>query len=331
MSKTKENSCCENISRGELILFSGNSNLKLAESVAAEIGQELGKAEVQTFGDGEISVKINEPVRGKDVYIIQPTSYPSNNNLMELLIMIDACRRASAGYVNAIIPYYGYARQDRKTRGREPITAKLVANLIAVAGADRVVTMDLHAGQIQGYFDIPVDHFTAIRLLSETFKDMAYGKSDEFVVVSPDLGGVVRARSFADYLKLGIAIIEKRRPRPNVSEVMNVIGDFEGKNCILVDDMIDTGGTIINAAHHLLDNGAKDVYIAATHGVLSGNAVEKLENSRVKELVITDTISLSSKKETSKIKQVSIAPLLAEAIKRINTYKSISGLFEDGK
>lgn len=316
---------------GSLQLFTLNSNRPLAEEIAEHIGVPLGKCTVSHFSDGETQINIEESVRGRDVFVIQSTSEPVNDNLMELLIFVDALKRASAKTINIVLPYYGYARQDRKTRGREPITAKLVANLIAVAGADRVVTMDLHAGQIQGYFDIPVDHFTAIRLLSETFKDMAYGKSDEFVVVSPDLGGVVRARSFADYLKLGIAIIEKRRPRPNVSEVMNVIGDFEGKNCILVDDMIDTGGTIINAAHHLLDNGAKDVYIAATHGVLSGNAVEKLENSRVKELVITDTISLSSKKETSKIKQVSIAPLLAEAIKRINTYKSISGLFEDGK
>lgn len=331
MTNSKEIPVCYRISRGEIILFSGNSNLKLAESVAEVIGEELGKAEVKTFGDGEISVKINEPVRGKDVFIIQPTSYPSNDNLMELLIMVDACRRASAGYVNVVIPYYGYARQDRKTRGREPITSKLVANLITTAGADRVITMDLHAGQIQGYFDIPVDHFTAIRLLASVFKDIAYEKADDFVVVSPDLGGVVRARSFADYLKLGIAIIEKRRPRPNVSEVMNVIGDFKGKNCILVDDMIDTGGTIINAVNHLIDNGAKDVYIAATHGVLSGNAVERIDKSRVKKLVITDTISLSSKKQSDKIKQVSIAPLLAEAIRRINTYESISGLFEDGK
>lgn len=321
---------CENPNRGEMIIFSGNANLKLAEEVAMEVGQELGKAEVHTFADGEISVKINEAVRGKDVYIIQPTSTPSNDNLMELLILVDACRRASAGFVNVVVPYYGYARQDRKTRGREPITAKLVANLITVAGADRVVTMDLHAGQIQGYFDIPVDHFTAIRLLSELFEE-AYGNTDDYVVVSPDLGGVVRARSFADYLKLGIAIIEKRRPRPNVAEVMNVIGDFKGKNCILVDDMIDTGGTIVNAVNHLVENGAKDVYIAATHGVLSGKAIERINNSKVKKLYITDTIYLPSSKQSDKIEQVSIAPLLAEAIKRINTYESISGLFEDGK
>ncbi|MGO3018910.1 MAG: ribose-phosphate diphosphokinase [Anaerococcus sp.] len=331
MTNSSESSLKPRFTRGDLILFSGNSNLKLAEKVAEVIGQELGKAEVQTFGDGEISVKINEPVRGKDVYIIQPTSNPSNDNLMELLIMVDACKRASARFVNVVVPYYGYARQDRKTRGREPITAKLVANLITTAGADRVVTMDLHAGQIQGYFDIPVDHFTAIRLLADTFKEEAYGKSDDYVVVSPDLGGVVRARSFADYLKLGIAIIEKRRPKPNVAEIMSVIGDFKGKNCILVDDMIDTGGTIINAVNHLVDNGAKNVYIAATHGVLSGHAVERIDNSRVNKLVITDTISISTKKYSSKIQQVSIAPLLGEAIRRINTYESVSGLFEDNK
>lgn len=330
MTQNSEN-CCSHVSRGDLIIFSGNSNLKLAESVAKSIGIELGKAEVQKFSDGEINVKINEAVRGKDVYIIQPTSFPTNDNLMELLIMVDACKRASAGFVNVVIPYYGYARQDRKTRGREPITAKLIANLITVAGASRVITMDLHAGQIQGYFDIPVDHFTAIRLLSEQFKERAYNKPDEYVVVSPDLGGVTRARAFADYLKLGIAIIEKRRPRPNVSEVMSVIGDFKGKHCILFDDIVDTGGTIINAATHLIENGAKDVSITATHGVLSGNAVERLDNSRVKELIITDTIFLPSRKKSDKIKQVSIAPLLGEAIRRINTYESISGLFEDGK
>ena len=331
MTSSKNCSNMGHIQRGELVLFSGNSNLELAEKMAETLGKSLGKAEVQKFADGEINVKINQAVRGKDVYIVQPTSTPTNDNLMELLIMIDACRRASAGYVNAVIPYYGYARQDRKTRGREPISAKLVANLITVAGADRVVTMDLHAGQIQGYFDIPVDHFTAVRLLATYFKDIAYNKPDEFVVVSPDLGGVTRARSFADYLKLTIAIIEKRRPRPNVSEVMNVIGDFKGKKCILVDDMIDTAGTICNAAKYLKENGAKEVYIAATHGVLSGNAMERLEKSVVKEIVITDTINLSESKKIDKIKQVSIAPLLAEAIRRINEYDSISGLFEDGK
>ena len=315
------------VQRGELKLLSGNSNIKLAQSVAKNLGINLTEADINKFKDGEISIKINESIRGKDVFIMQPTSAPTNDNIMELLIMIDACRRASAGYINAVIPYYGYARQDRKTRGREPITAKLVANLLTVAGANRVITMDLHAGQIQGYFDIPVDHFSAIRLLSTHFKSFAYDKPEEFVVVSPDLGGVRRAREFADYLKLPIAIIEKRRPMPNVSEVMSVIGDFEGKHAIIVDDMIDTAGTITNAADFLVANGAKDVYLVATHGVFSGDAIKKLQKPSVKEVVITDTIELTEEKKIDKIVQLSIAPLLAEAIHRINTYESISGLF----
>jgi len=319
------------IQRGELKLLSGNANPKLSESIANALGVNLGESEIEKFSDGEIKIKINESIRGKDVYIVQPTSYPTNDNLMELLIMVDACRRASAGYINAIIPYYGYARQDRKTRGREPITAKLVANLLTIAGVDRIITMDLHAGQIQGYFDIPVDHFSAIRLLSSYFTDMAYDKPDDFVVVSPDLGGVRRAREFSDYLKLPIAIIEKRRPMPNVSEVMSVIGDFKGKHAILVDDMVDTAGTITNAANYLIENGAKDVYIAATHGVFSGKAIERLSDSSVKEVIITNTIELPKEKQLDKIKQLEVGPLLAEAIHRINTYESISGLFDDGE
>ena len=317
------------IHRGELKLLSGNANPKLSESIAKALGVELGESDIEKFSDGEIKIKINESIRGKDVYIVQPTSYPTNDNLMELLIMVDACRRASAGYINAIIPYYGYARQDRKTSGREPITAKLVANLLTIAGVDRIVTMDLHAGQIQGYFDIPVDHFSAIRLLSSYFTDMAFDKPDDFVVVSPDLGGVRRAREFSDYLKLPIAIIEKRRPMPNVSEVMSVIGDFKGKHAILVDDMVDTAGTITNAANYLIENGAKDVYIAATHGVFSGKAIERLSDSSVKEVIITNTIELPKEKQLDKIKQLEVGPLLAEAIHRINTYESISGLFDD--
>lgn len=319
------------IQRGELKLLTGNANKKLAQSIAESLGVELGTAEIEKFSDGEIKIKINESIRGKDVYIVQPTSYPTNDNLMELLIMIDACRRASAGYINAIIPYYGYARQDRKTRGREPITAKLVANLLTVAGASRIVTMDLHAGQIQGYFDIPVDHFSAIKLLASYFNGMAYDKSEDYVVVSPDLGGVRRARQFSDYLKLPIAIIEKRRPMPNVSEVMSVIGDFKGKHAILVDDMVDTAGTITNAANYLMENGAKDVYIASTHGVFSGKAIERLSDSSVKEVIVTNTIELPKEKQLDKIKQLEVGPLLAEAIHRINTYESISGLFDDGE
>lgn len=319
------------VHRGELKLLSGNANPKLAQAVSDSLGIELGESEIEKFSDGEIKIKINESIRGKDVYIMQPTSSPTNDNLMELLIIIDACRRASAGYINAIIPYYGYARQDRKTRGREPITAKLVANLITEAGADRVVTMDLHAGQIQGYFDIPVDHFSAIKLLASYFDDKAFDKPEEWVVVSPDLGGVRRARQFSDYLKLPIAIIEKRRPMPNVSEVMSVIGDFKGKHAILIDDMVDTAGTITNASKYLIDNGAKDVYIAATHGVFSGPAIKRLKDSNVKEVIITDTIELPEEKKIDKIKQLEVGPLLAEAIHRINTYESISGLFSDGE
>ncbi|MCI5840208.1 MAG: ribose-phosphate pyrophosphokinase [Peptoniphilaceae bacterium] len=317
--------------RGEMVIFSGNSNLELAERIAESIGQELGKVNVSHFKDGEISVEIKDPVRGKDVFIVQSTSAPTNNNLMELLIMIDACKRASAGYVNVVVPYYGYARQDRKTRGREPITSKLVANLMTVAGADRVITVDLHAGQIQGYFDIPVDHFSAVSLLAKYFRDKydACNPDKNFVVVSPDLGGVTRARNFANYLKCAIAIIEKRRPRPNVSEVMNVIGDYEGKNCILVDDMIDTAGTITNAANFLAEHGAGKIYIAATHGVLSGDAVEKITNSKVEEVVFSDTIYIPQSKRISKISQISMAPLLGEAMRRIHTNESISGLFEE--
>lgn len=319
----------ENGPRGDMTLFTGNSNPKLAQDIADCLGVELGKMEVSHFKDGEISVKIDESVRGKDVYIIQPTSTPTNNNLMELLIMIDACKRASAAFVNAVVPYYGYARQDRKTRGREPITAKLVANLITTAGASRVITFDLHAGQIQGYFDIPVDHFSAMEVLTEPFKEIIGDNNDDYVVVSPDLGGVTRARKFADLLKLPIAIIEKRRPKPNMSEVMNIIGDYQGKNCILVDDLIDTAGTICNAADVLRDKGAKDIYIAATHPVLSGDAITKIQNSSVKKMFVSDTIVLPEEKKIDKIEQVTIAPLLSETIRRVNSCKSISELFDE--
>ena len=313
------------IQRGELKLIAGNSNIKLAESVAKSLGIKLTESETSKFKDGEISIKINESIRGKDIFIIQPTSSPTNDNIMELLIMIDACRRASAGYINAVIPYYGYARQDRKTRGREPITAKLVANLLTVAGADRVITMDLHAGQIQGYFDIPVDHLTAVPTLANYFKDFV--NPEEYIVVSPDLGGVTRARNFANELNLPIAIIEKRRPRPNVSEVMNIIGEIEGKNAILVDDIIDTAGTICNAAIALKKSGAKNVYGCATHGVLSGPAVERLENSVMEKFIITDTIDFKDADKCKKIDVVSVAPILADAIKRVNTNTSVSAMF----
>lgn len=307
-------------------ILTGNSNRELVKNIASRLGLDLANCDVTTFSDGEINVEINETVRGADVFIIQPTHAPVNDNLMELLIMIDACHRASAGRINAVIPYYGYARQDRKTRPREPITAKLVANLIEKAGADRVVLMDLHAGQIQGYFDVPVDHLSAIRILARYFKD----KVDEnSVVVSPDLGGVTRAREFANYLNLPIAIIEKRRPKPNVSEVMNIIGDIEGKTCILVDDIIDTAGTICQAAKKLEELGATKVYGAASHGVLSGPAIERIMDSCLEEFVITDSIPLPDLPQVrEKIKVVSVAELFARAIRIIHDNDSIATIFD---
>ncbi|MEB3429047.1 ribose-phosphate pyrophosphokinase [Citroniella saccharovorans] len=312
---------------GKLKVFTGSSNVKLAEDIVKNIGIELGKIKIEKFKDGEISVVIDETVRGYDIYIIQPTSTPVNDNLMELLIMIDAAKRASAGRINAVIPYYGYARQDRKTRGREPISAKLVADLLEMAGADRVISMDLHAGQIQGYFNIPVDHLSAVKTLSKYFKNLVKNQ-DDWVIVSPDLGGVTRARKFSNFLNLPIAIIEKRRPKPNVSEVMNIIGDIDGKNCIIIDDIIDTAGTITNAANALIDRGAKEVYITASHGVLSGPAIERIDSSVVKKCVITDTIDISNKEKSDKIEIVSVAPIIANVIKNINTNDSVSKLFD---
>ncbi|WP_295149456.1 ribose-phosphate pyrophosphokinase [uncultured Peptoniphilus sp.] len=315
-----------NTVNGEVLVFTGNSNLSLVDKICEDMGIEKGAGTVSTFSDGEISIDIGVSVRGKDVFVIQSTSSPVNDNLMELLILIDGLKRASAGRINAVIPYYGYARQDRKTKAREPITSKLVANLITKAGADRVVAMDLHAGQIQGYFDIPVDHLTAVPYLARYFKDIV--NEDDFVVVSPDLGGVTRTRKFANELNLPIAIIEKRRPKANVSEVMNIIGDVEGKSVILVDDIADTAGTITKAADALKSRGAKKVYGAATHGVLSGPAIERLENSSLEKFVITDTIELPEEKKIDKIDIVSVAPIFASAIKRINTSTSVSEMFE---
>lgn len=316
----------KNTGCGELSIISGNSNIPLAEEVCKHLGVELGDTIVNHFKDGEINLNITSSARGKDVFVIQPTSTPVNDNLMELLILIDALKRASAGRINAVIPYYGYARQDRKTKAREPITAKLVANLIATAGADRVVTMDLHAGQIQGYFDIPVDHLSALSKLAQYFEPLV--KEDEdFIVVSPDLGGVTRTRKFANYLKLPIAIIEKTRPRPNENEVMNVIGDIEGKNVILVDDIIDTGGTICKAAEVLVQRGAKKVYGAATHGVLSDKAVNRIEDSVLEEFIITDTIAQPEENIKNKIKVVHVGDLIAQAIDRIHNNESISVIF----
>ena len=306
-------------------VFSGNANLPLAEKITANLGVPLGKVNVTSFSDGETRVEIDENVRGMDVFIIQPTCAPVNVTLMELLIMIDATKRASADRITAVIPYYGYARQDRKVAPRTPISAKLVADLITAAGATRVVCVDLHAGQIQGFFNIPVDHIYATPVLLEYIKN---NFDDDIVVVSPDAGGVERARAFAKRLGTNLAIIDKRRPRPNVSEVMNIIGEVEGKTAVLLDDMIDTAGTITQAAEALQKNGAKQVYACATHAVLSGPAMERIEKSPIKELVVTNTIPpMKGALQSAKIKRLSVGSLLGEAIKRIHCGESVSSLF----
>lgn len=306
-------------------IFTGNSHPALAEEVAKIMGKPLGKATVSTFSDGEISVNLWETVRGIDTYIVQPTCGPVNNSLMEVLIMIDAMKRASAGRINAVIPYYGYARQDRKAKARDPITAKLVADLLVAAGADRVVTMDLHAAQIQGYFNIPVDHLVGMPILVKYFKEK---NLDDLVIVSPDHGSVTRARNMAQPLNAPIAIVDKRRPEPNKSEIMNIIGEIEGKTAILVDDMIDTAGTITNAANALKELGAKEVYACATHPILSGPAIERIADSAIKELVLLNTTPIPEQKIIEKIKVLSVAPLFAEAMMRIFTNDSISKLFD---
>lgn len=313
--------------RGKKIkIFSGNANRELAAKICKELGIPLGDAEVNRFSDGEINVNISETVRGADVFIIQPVSPPEvNTYLMELLIMIDALKRASAGRITAVIPYYGYARQDRKAKARDPISAKLVANLIEAAGADRLLTMDLHAAQIQGYFDIPVDNLIGGPILADYFNGLGI---EDLVVVSPDLGSVTRSRKFADMLDAPIAIIDKRRPKANVSEIMNIIGEIEGKNVILVDDLIDTAGTICNAAAALKEMGAKDVYACCTHAVLSGPAFERIENSAIKRLVVLDTILLPDTKVKENMKVLSVAPIFAESIRRIFTNESVSRLFD---
>ncbi|MDD4564517.1 MAG: ribose-phosphate diphosphokinase [Eubacteriales bacterium] len=306
-------------------IFTGNSNHELAEEIASIMGKPLGNASVSKFRDGEISVSLWETVRGIDTYIVQSTCNPVNDSLMELLIMIDAMKRASAGRINAVIPYYGYARQDRKAKARDPITAKLVADILSRAGADRIVTMDLHAAQIQGYFDIPVDHLLGIPILVKYFREM---RLDDLVIVSPDHGSVTRARNMAYPLDAPIAIVDKRRPKANVSEIMNVIGDIEGKNVILVDDMIDTAGTITNAANAMKGLGAKEVYACATHPVLSFPAIERIQESDIKEMVLLNTIPIPEEKRIDKIKLLSVAPLFAEAMIRIFTNDSISRLFD---
>ncbi|AMM91254.1 ribose-phosphate diphosphokinase [Peribacillus simplex] len=308
-----------------LKVFSLNSNFDLAQEIAAAIGVELGKCSVTSFSDGEVQINIEESIRGCDVYVIQSTSQPVNENLMELLIMIDALKRASAKTINIVMPYYGYARQDRKARAREPITAKLVANLLETAGAHRVITLDLHAPQIQGFFDILIDHLVAVPILADFFKEKDLS---DIVIVSPDHGGVTRARKMADRLKAPIAIIDKRRPRPNVAEVMNIIGNIEGKTAILIDDIIDTAGTITLAANALVENGAKAVYACCTHPVLSGPAIERIQNSTIKELVVTNSIALSEDKKIDKIVGLSVAPLIAEAIIRVHEEQSVSTLFD---
>lgn len=308
-----------------LQLFTLNSNRELAEEIANHIGIPLGKCSVSKFSDGETQINIEESVRGCEVYIVQSASEPVNDNLMELLILIDALKRASAASINIVMPYYGYARQDRKARSREPITAKLVANLIETAGADRIITLDLHAPQIQGFFDVPIDHLQGVPILSDYIKQK---NLEDLVIVSPDHGGVIRARRMADRLKAPIGIIDKRRPRPNVAEVMNIIGNVEGRTAIIIDDIIDTAGTIQLAADALIDNGAKEVYACCTHPVLSGPAIERIESSQIKELVVTNTITLPEEKQSPKITQLSVASLIGEAITRIHEHKSVSILFD---
>lgn len=311
----------------KLKIFALNSNKPLAEKIAEAVGVPLGKISVDRFSDGEIRINIEESIRGDEVFIVQSTSAPVNDNLMELLIMIDALRRASAATINVVIPYYGYARQDRKVRSREPITAKLVADMLEKAGATRVVALDLHAAQIQGFFDIPVDHLMGAPLLADYF--LTNGLEKDAVVVSPDHGGVTRARKLAEFLKAPIAIIDKRRPKANVAEVMNIIGSVDGKRCILIDDMIDTAGTIANAANALKDLGAKNVYACCTHGVLSGPAFERINNSAIEELIMLNTIPLPNQEGLEKFKSISVAPIFAEAIKRIYDDEPISKLFEN--
>lgn len=308
-----------------LKIFTLNSNVALAEEIADVVGVDLGKSSVTRFSDGEIQINIEESIRGCDVYVIQSTSGPVNEHLMELLIMIDALKRASANTINIVMPYYGYARQDRKARAREPITAKLVANLLETAGSTRVINLDLHAPQIQGFFDIPIDHLMGVPILGDYFQKK---NLKDIVIVSPDHGGVTRARKLADKLKAPIAIIDKRRPRPNVAEVMNIVGNIEGKTAILIDDIIDTAGTITLAANALVENGALEVYACCTHPVLSGPAIERIQNSKIKELVVTNSIAISEDKKIDKLIELSVAPLIGEAIIRVHEKQSVSTLFE---
>ena len=308
-------------------ILSGTSNLKLSKDISKQLKLKLINTNIKRFADGEIYIEINENIRGNSVFVIQSTSTPANDNIMELLLCIDALRRSSAKNITAVIPYFGYARQDRKVAPRTSISAKVVSNLITNAGANRIVTVDLHAGQIQGFFDIPVDNLFTTPLFARYIKKK-FKTNNNLVCVSPDVGGVQRTRGLATKIKADLAIIDKRRPEPGKSEVMNIIGDVKGKHCIIVDDIIDSGGTIINAVDALKKDGAKDVYVFITHAVLSGQAVEKIKTSQIKKLVITDTIENTSKiKNNSKIEVISIAPLMAEAINRISNSTSVSDLF----
>ena len=310
----------------EIKLFAGNSNRELAEAIAKELNMKLSSAEVSRFSDGEINVHIGETVRGRDVFVIKSTGTPVNENLMELLVMIDALKRASAGRITAVMPYFGYARQDRKARPRDPITARLVADLIQTAGADRILTMDLHALQIQGFFDIPVDHLIGGPLLYRYFQNIV---DDEFVVVSPDVGSVTRARNVASKMGAQMAIIDKRRPKANQLEVMNIIGDIQGKKCLMVDDMIDTAGTIVQGAEALYKNGAKEIYACCSHAVFSGPAIERIKNSHITKLVVLDTVHLPDEKKLDKIEVISSAKLFALAIENVYLDRKMSEIYEN--
>ena len=309
----------------KLKIFTGNANPELAKEICDYLGLPLGEAFVGRFNNGEVQIMIDESVRGKDVFIIQPTSYPVNDNLMELMVMADALNRASARHITAVVPYYGYARQDRKTRGREPITAKLVANLMQTSGITRLVTIDLHAGQIQGFFDVPVDHLYGASILAKYINEKDL---EDVIVVSPDLGGVTRARDLADRIGAPIAIIEKKRPEPGVAKVMNLIGDVKGKNCIIVDDIVDTAGSLVEGAKALKEFGAKSVMAAVTHAVLTDPASERIANSNIKELIVTNTMPLPENCKLDNVTQLSVAPLLGEAIMRIFHEVSVSNLFD---
>ncbi|MBQ6701068.1 MAG: ribose-phosphate pyrophosphokinase [Oscillospiraceae bacterium] len=319
-----------NVHGKDIKIFSGNAYPKAAEEIAKSLGLPVGKCTVGHFADGEVSVSLEESVRGSDVFIVQSTCNPVNDNLMELIIMMDAFRRASAGRITAVIPYFGYARQDRKAKARDPISAKVVANMLVAAGADRVLTMDLHASQIQGFFDIPVDHLMGAPILTPYFQPIVHHHEDEYVAVSPDHGSVNRVRKFAEKLDIPLAIIDKRRPKANVSEVMNIIGDVKGKKCIILDDMVDTAGTLCNAAKALIEvGGAQSVTACATHGPLSGPAIQRIKDSVLEELVLLDTIPISEEKraECGKITVLPVAPVFAEAIERIYGDRPVSPLF----